>query len=223
LRILLPEYRGEPHVRVESVRGDWALLSSYDADRSWRVNLNTGDIVPMSKSTPPGLQQFGAYQVAGPRLYFTLDDDGGFLATLRDPYAGGVYHSPDGVSGWSRVGSAARDVKNVAAGAQGNGTYVIAGYTTGPDTGPWSAPPADYGPVVTGAFDELVRPSIGKSYQVPHGAVSLSTDGRCAAYFGASSDAVRRVSILNVESGALAFLSIGDVTAGAGVTLKWLL
>jgi hypothetical protein len=225
LRVSVPDYRGEPYVRVESVRGDWALLSSYDADRTWRVNLATGDIAAMSKATPPGFQQFGAYQVAGPRLYFTLDDDGGFLATLRDPYAGGVYHSPDGVTGWSRIGSAARDVKNVAAGAQAKGTYVIAAYTTGPDTAPWSVAPADYGPVVSGAFDELVRPSSGKSYHVPRGAVSVSSDGRCAAYVGASSDGVEKVSILDVESGAVAFprLPIGDAARDAAVTLSWLL
>lgn len=219
----LPDYRGEPNVEVESVRGDWALLSSYTADRSWRVDLKTAAITPMSKATPAGLQQFGAYQVAGPRLYFTLDDDGGFLATLRDPYAGAVYHSPDGVTAWTRIGSAARDVKNVVAGAQ-NGTYVVAGITAGPDTAPWSAAPADYGPVVSGDFVEVVRPSTGKRYAVPHAAVTVSRDGRCAAYVDVAKDGARRTTILDVESGALTVpqLPIDATSAGPDVTLRWI-
>lgn len=224
IRVRLPDYRGEPYVRVESVRGDWALVGSYDADRSWRVNLKTADIAPMSKATPPGFQQFGAYQVAGARLYFTLDDDGGFLATLRDPYAGSVYHSPDGATGWTRIGSAARDVRNVAPGAQESGTYVIAGYTTGAETAPWAEPPAGYGPIVSGAFDELVRPSIGKRYTIPHGAISLTKNGRCAAWVGVSTNGVRKVSILDVGSGVLASpdVPVADLSTAAGVTLQWL-
>ena len=115
-------------------------------------------------------------------------------------------------------------MKSIAPGAQESGTYVIAGYTIGPATAPWSEPPAGYGPIVSGAFDELVRPSIGKRYSVPHGAISLTKGGRCAAWVGGSTNGVRTVSILDVESGVLGSLDlpVADLSMDAGVTLHWM-
>lgn len=217
-RTLLPDYHGEPYVNVEAIRGDWALLSSYEADRSWRVDLRSGEVSPIEKAIPPGLQQFGFWPAGKPRLYFTLEDDGGFLASLRGPYSGGIYHSPDGTRGWTRIGSAARQVAAVFAGGR-SGTYAIMGVTTGPEAD-WPEPPAGLGPVVSGAFVEIVRPAAGRSYSMPTDGIALSDDGLCAAYVDRPDNTgPKRLVVLNVESGIQA---LPDLRVDGDLSLQWI-
>lgn len=94
---------------------------------------------------------------------------------------------------------------------------MIGGYTTGPDTAPWPPPPAGYGLVVSGTFVDLVRPSIGRSYVLPNGGITVSNEGLDAAYLDRSKDG-GRITVLDVESGAAAFPAL---PSGVGVALHW--
>lgn len=194
-RLPLPDYRGEPYVNLEAVRGDWAVVSSYPADRTWRVQLSTGIIEPITKAVRHGLRQFGFEP--SDRLYFTLDDQGGFLAPLTDGLTAGLYRSQDGAHDWVRLGRAAREIGAISGYGQ-QGTYLIVG-SAGPDV-TWPPLPPDQEPVLQGPFTQVERPSIGASYGIPDAAVALSTDGLCAAYLDPNGGAPR-LTVLNLETG----------------------
>lgn len=195
-RLPLPDYRGEPFVNVEAFRGDWATLSSYPADRTWRVHVSTGIIEPIEKALPSALRQFGFGP--DPRLYFTLDDQGGFLASLSDGVVAGIHRSANGAEGWAPIGRGAREIGSIHAYGQ-QGTYLISG-SAGPDV-EWPPLPAGHEEVVNGPFTQLARPALPVSYLLPTSAVALSDDGLCAAYLGQPSDGPPQLVVLDVATG----------------------
>lgn len=195
-RVPLPDYRGEPFVNVEAVRGDWATLSSYPADRTWRVQISTGVIEPIEKAVPSGLRQFGFGP--DPRLFFTLDDQGGFLASLSDGIVAGIHRSANGADGWTPIGRGAREIGSIHGHGQ-QGTYLISG-SAGPDVD-WPPLPAGHEEVVSGPFTQLARPSLSANYLLPTSVVALSDDGLCAAYLEPPSDGPPRLVVLDVATG----------------------
>ena len=215
LRTPLPDYRGEPYVNVEAVRGEWALLSSYSADRTWRVRLRTGEVTSIEKAIPANLRQFGFQQDGRNRLYFAFDDEGGFLASLRDDFGGGSYRSADVAHQWTRIGSAAREIDSIYGHGE-HGTYVISAFATGPTT-TWVEPPEDHEPMISGAFARLDRPSIGKSYDVPTNGTALSANGLCAAFLERAEDCPT-LTMLNLETGPR---PSPEPRVKAGENLRW--
>jgi hypothetical protein len=162
-----------------TAQSGWVLAKS--GDQRWRVDASAKTAPSSIVLSPPAGLRTLSY--TGP----TLDDAGQVVLPLRDDAAGGVYVSPDGSTGWSRVGDRFTGVLAVEVSTRG-GTYVLAGTNDRYVGETWAnPPPAD---AVNGIFVELVRPSAGVTRLLSMGATSLeppfqpslSGNGLCAAW-----------------------------------------
>ncbi|MFO0722531.1 MAG: hypothetical protein U1E65_02030 [Myxococcota bacterium] len=203
----LPDYHGEPNPQIWAVRGDFAMIFSYVPNRVWRVNLRSHEVLSIRPRAPEGLQPFSPFASDRERVLLNLDDRGEFWASLRDRYAAAVYHSPDGTSGWTRVGAAAQRVDGVYSVSQA-GTYFVSASPHGstPEQ-TWETPPADYGPVMQGGFAAIERPEQGLHYAIESDAL-LDDRGECAVINAAPGEDVYTLRVLEIESGRISPLPL---------------
>jgi hypothetical protein len=191
---------------IDSTDSGWVLIGDWRTPL-YLANVRTLESHPVGMSTPDGFRPFtGA--LYGPRL----DSDGALLFSLRDDYAGALYRFD---SDWHRIGGTVTNVLDINALAHG-GTYLINATNGRYSFEEWTPAPADQKPDYDGNSLQLVRPQSNVSRELSTGtlawteigSLSLSSDGRCLAYWSGN-----QLQAWNVESDRSFTLETSDTAS----------
>jgi hypothetical protein len=198
---------GSPDARS----GPWGATS--DGSDVVRFNLVTGAVERFTWALPAGLRSLG----------WGIAADGSFVQALRDDAMAAVFVSPDAASGWTRVGLTMGQVEQIRV-QDTSGTLLVDALGINQFFVPhqmWPATPDAGAPQLLQTSHQLVRPTDGVATQIFPAwyGVTLSRDGRRAAYWEATSSSTRLV-IHDVASGET--IPVMETLAATPPQVLWL-
>jgi hypothetical protein len=172
--------------------GPWR--AAFDGATVTRFNLLTGTVERLAWALPDGERSLG----------WGIAADGSLAQLLRDDAVAALFLSPDGASGWTRVGLTMGQVEQIQV-QDTAGTFLVDALGTNDFFVPhqlWPAVPGGEVPQLLQTSHQLVRPADGVATQIlpAWDGVAFARDGRRAAYWEATSTGARLV-IHDVPSG----------------------